>query len=236
MVYNPNTNMGYGHMNPAYNQQLLDTSLKLVKEAVLGEKEDELFYDYLISIAPTQEEKEIIASIRDDEMKHNKMFRKIYKDFTGMDIDQEENVEFEKPKNYIDGISRALFGELKAVEKYREIRKGLPTRYYRDMLFEIITDELKHSTKYNYLYTKNMTHHENNTPRNNYGSRIRRKNHRPYSLNEWEKIIDPLVQKANHEPNDSKEIILASILVGSGYDPRSAMEIVEQWEGKKQSE
>lgn len=42
-------------------------------------------------------------------------------------------------------------GELKAVERYRNIRAGLPNRYYRDMVFEILTDELKHASKYNFI-------------------------------------------------------------------------------------
>lgn len=144
--------MQYGMM---WNMEDLQRSLELIKEAVSGEREDELFYDYLISVAPNQQEKNIIASIRDDEKKHNMMFRRIYKDLTGMDVEVEEEETFEKPASYVEGIKRALFGELKAVEKYRVIRQGLPNRYYRDMLFEIITDELKHSSLYNYLYTEN---------------------------------------------------------------------------------
>ncbi|MGV2643583.1 ferritin-like domain-containing protein, partial [Clostridium perfringens] len=64
----------------------LQEALNDIKKAVQGEREDELFYDYLISVAPTREEKEIIASIRDDERRHNQIFRRIYKDFTGMDV------------------------------------------------------------------------------------------------------------------------------------------------------
>ncbi|KZL88551.1 hypothetical protein CLMAG_62060 [Clostridium magnum DSM 2767] len=45
----------------------LEEALALIKEAIQGEREDELFYDYLLSLAPTKEEKDIIASIRDDE-------------------------------------------------------------------------------------------------------------------------------------------------------------------------
>jgi rubrerythrin len=60
-----------------------------------------------------------------------------------------------KSKNYIKGVESALFGELKAVKKYLEIRKELSTNYYRDILIEIITDELKHASKYNYLYSRN---------------------------------------------------------------------------------
>lgn len=134
----------------------LQEALALVNQAVTGEREDELFYDYLISVAPSQEEKEIIQSIRNDERKHNRMFRKIYQDFTGHSIVTPENVTFEKPTSYIDGIRSALFGELGAVERYRDIRAGLPNRYYRDMVFEILTDELKHATKYNYILSMDV--------------------------------------------------------------------------------
>ncbi|OAH59696.1 rubrerythrin [Domibacillus aminovorans] len=138
-----------------YTQQCLQTALQLIKESVQGEREDELFYQYLISIAPTQEEKEIIASIRDDEKKHNQMFRIIYHYFTDQEVQSVNGEQFEKPTNYIDGIKKALFGELKAVEKYRKIKQCLPEGIYQHMLFEIITDELKHATKYNYLFTLN---------------------------------------------------------------------------------
>lgn len=129
----------------------LDRSLELVKAAVQGEREDELFYDYLISMAPTAEEKNIITTIRDDERKHNKFFREIYRFYTGQTIPAPTNVDFQKPSSYIEGIKKAKFGELGAVERYRDIRAGLPDRYYRDMTFEILTDELKHADKYDYI-------------------------------------------------------------------------------------
>jgi len=138
-----------------YDMSLLEKSLQGIKLAVQGEREDELFYDYLISVAPTNDEKKIIASIRDDERGHNKMFRQIYKSLTGADVPAGKDEEFMKPISYIEGIKKALFGELGAVERYREIRRGLTSTIYRDMLFNIITDEIKHSAKYNYLFTLN---------------------------------------------------------------------------------
>jgi len=138
-----------------YDMSLLEKSLQGIKLAVQGEREDELFYDYLISVAPTNDEKKIIASIRDDERGHNKMFRQIYKSITGADVPAVTDEEFVKPISYIEGIKKALFGELGAVERYREIRRGLTSTIYRDMLFNIITDEIKHSAKYNYLFTLN---------------------------------------------------------------------------------
>lgn len=110
-----------------------------------------MFYDYLVSVAPTQEIKDIIISIRDDERKHNRMFRMIYQAFTGKTIQSPTKVQFQKPESFNEGVEKALMGELKAVERYRNIRAGLPNRYYRDMVFEILTDELKHASKYNFI-------------------------------------------------------------------------------------
>ncbi len=133
----------------------LQKALYLIRKAVAGETADRKFYEYLISVAPTQREKEIIAGIRDDEMKHFDMFRKIYLDITGYYPQPIGEEEFEQPANYLEGIEKALFGELRAIEMYRQIYFGLRTRQHRDMLFEIITDEIRHSAMYNYLYTRN---------------------------------------------------------------------------------
>jgi rubrerythrin len=143
----------YDQDNTPY--KTLQEALKLVKGAVQGEKEDEIFYNYLISKAPTEEEKRIISDIRDDEIKHNKMFREIYTYFTGEELPKATQGKMEEPKSYLDGVRKALFGELSAMERYRIIRAGLPNRYYRDMVFEILTDEMKHADKYNYILNMN---------------------------------------------------------------------------------
>ncbi|PCL94056.1 rubrerythrin [Paenibacillus lautus] len=140
----------------------LEEALTLIEQAVSGEREDELFYDYLISMAPTRQEKEIIISIRDDERKHNRMFRMIYEAFTGRAIQSPTEVQFQKPESFIEGVEKALMGELKAVERYRNIRAGLPNRYYRDMVFEILTDELKHASKYNFIMNLELKRKLNN--------------------------------------------------------------------------
>lgn len=152
-------NMGQYYTN--FPQENLKEALNLIKEAIRGEKEDELFYDYLIKLAPTKEEKGIIESIRDDEKRHNMIFKRIYKDFTREEVECEENKDFKKPRSYIDGIKRALLGELSAVEKYKRIRQGLPYTQYRDLLFGIITDEIRHGILYNYILYLNSMHKRN---------------------------------------------------------------------------
>lgn len=132
----------------------LPKALELIVESVSSEREDELFYDYLLSVAP-ENQKQIIISIRDDERKHFKMFKEIYWEITGQDIPPTKDTTFQRPASYCEGISKALFGELAAVEKYRQILFGLEFLPYRNMLTEIYTDELKHATKWNYLFTLN---------------------------------------------------------------------------------
>lgn len=127
--------------------------LQLIRQAIAGEREDELFYDYLLSVAPTDQERQIIAGIRDDERKHNRYFRNLYRQLTGMSP-AEEGEEFEKPASYLEGIERALLGELKAFERYRTIYLNIPVQY-KNIIFEIMTDELKHASYYNWLYAKN---------------------------------------------------------------------------------
>lgn len=134
----------------------LEYALTLVKEAIQDEKKDEFFYDYLIIGAITEDEKNIISSIRHDTRNHIKYFKEIYEFYSGEDIPESIYTKFEKPTSYIEGLKKAMFGELSAVEKYRDIRAGLPNEFFRDMMFEIITDELKHGEMYNYLLYLNL--------------------------------------------------------------------------------
>lgn len=226
-------NMPYDYDMTMY--KTLPEALELVRAAVEGEREDELFYEYLISVAPSQEEVDIIKTIRDDERKHNKMFREIYAYFTGEKIKAEENPKFEKPRSYLEGVRRAFFGELGAVERYRNIRAGLPVNYYRDMVFEILTDELKHADKYNYILnlhsrnqdkSKNVEATQRNTE-NRYPQESRENNdegnHEYDTIEQFMEYIRPLVEQGMSEEADGASIdqllqkyIFAGFLIGMG--------------------
>lgn len=94
-------------------------------------------------------------AIRDDERKHFKMLREIYWEVTGQDIIPAPGITFDKPRSYCEGIVKALFGELGAVERYRKVLFGFKFLPYRNMITEIYTDELKYASKWNYLYALN---------------------------------------------------------------------------------
>ncbi|MBP1995131.1 ferritin-like domain-containing protein [Paenibacillus eucommiae] len=130
-------------------------ALGLMKEAVQGERDDELFYDELIRLAPDSNQASIITAIRNDERGHNQMFRGIFRELTGQEISGVSNKQYQQVESYTSGLQKALQGELAAVEKYREIWFGLPVGVYRDTVFGIILDELKHASQYNYLFTLN---------------------------------------------------------------------------------
>lgn len=209
----------------------LSLALDEIRKAVQGEREDELFYDYLISLALTKDEKEIIESIRNDERKHNQLFRKIYKDFTGNEINTMNEENLKKPSSFMDGIRTALFGELKAVDKYKAIRRALPIGAYKDMLFDIIMDELKHASKYNYLFTLN------NTNKSSKNRDSLQEDTSKFTPDDWVKYITPLVDRALMESKEGinpehlyQEFILSGVLVGLGKAPEEAINQVEKWE------
>ena len=130
----------------------LNQAIELIRQSVGDEREDELFYDNLIKQAPTEKDKEIIRSIRNDERKHNQILRKLYYDFTGQIITQDISTpSLDAILSYEENLEKALFGELNAVTKYRKIMGTMPSGESYTLLMSIMTDELRHASKYNFL-------------------------------------------------------------------------------------
>ena len=129
-------------------------ALQLIKEAVEGENEDRMFYGYLLENAP-KEDKEIIAGIRNDEMGHFGLFRTLYRELTGQMLPPPQDVPFEKPESYCQGLGKSIIGETNAVRKYRNILYAMMDRRMINIVTGIITDEIRHAALYNYLYAKN---------------------------------------------------------------------------------
>ena len=135
--------------------QNLPGALVLIEQALSGESEDRMFYSWLMEQAPSAEDRQIIAGIRDNEIRHYALFRQIYSELTGRTPPPVPGETFEQPASYCQGLSRALLGEQNAVQKYRRILYAMQSRVHINILTEIITDEIRHGLLYNYLYTKN---------------------------------------------------------------------------------
>lgn len=136
----------------AYN-----TALGLIREALQGQQAGELKYNYLIKNAPTQEEKDILTTFRDDDRLHRQWYRDIYRYYTNEDIEVHNGEDFTQPNSYLDGIKSSIFTELEAMQRSRIIREGLPSRFFRDVVLRILTDEMKHATLYNYILNINKS-------------------------------------------------------------------------------
>ena len=144
---NPNLQNIYGGEIITLNQ-----AINLIRQSVGGEREDEMFYDILIKQAPTEKEKDIITSIRNDERKHNKILRDLYYSFTGNMIPQDMTIpNLDDGLDYKGNLEKALFGELDAVVRYRRILGSMPSGDSYTLLMSIMTDELRHASKYNFL-------------------------------------------------------------------------------------
>jgi rubrerythrin len=133
----------------------LPQALRLIENALKGETEDKLFYQYLIGEVKDAEDKKVITGIRDDEMKHYQLFRQLYYELTGNMPEAVRSTAFERPASYCTGLRKALMGEQNAVTYYRRILYAMKDRRHINMMTEIITDELRHLGLYNYLYAKN---------------------------------------------------------------------------------
>jgi rubrerythrin len=129
-------------------QNLLD----LIKEAMKDERADRAKYKTMVEMAKNEKIRKQVEFAYVDEGKHYKMFQQIYYALTGKMID----IPVPKPEpitKFIDSVETSINGELEAVELYRKIQSMLPNMKLRDMLFEIITDEQEHATRFVYVFS-----------------------------------------------------------------------------------
>lgn len=131
---------------------LFSDAIELIRQSIGDEREDELFYDAIINQAPDMKSKNIIKDIRDDEKKHNQILRKLYYEFTGQ-VTPDDSIEMysNSQGDYLSNLEKAFFGELDAVKKYRKIMGVMPSGSSYTLLMSIMTDELRHANKYNFL-------------------------------------------------------------------------------------
>lgn len=136
----------------------LSEAIELIRKSISDEKNDEIFYNALIEKAPDDNAKQIITDIRDDEKNHNEILRFIYSNITGEVFNEANNTNVDNTMSqettYVQDLEKALFGELDAVKKYRKIMGAMPSSKMQTLIMSILTDELRHANKYNYLIHK----------------------------------------------------------------------------------
>ena len=142
-----------------YSKDYIVPNFKMTKEliaqSICEERKAINMYETLEKQAQQSYEKQHLLSILDDERKHEQLLFDIYR----MLFHSVPNVcEFDPLviEDYFMGLQKALLDEMMAIAPYRIILSGLPNmRVYQDMMYEIITDEQKHTDKLNFIIMKN---------------------------------------------------------------------------------
>lgn len=152
-----NSNENFMRTSEMQNPNLA-IALDTIKHSIMDEFEDEMFYTLLLNQAILSEDKEIITSIRDDEMKHNKMLREIYYNLTGIRLPLSTNTNSSKktPMTYVENLQNAVISETNAAAKYAKILSAMTDSNNYQSILEILIDELRHASKYNLLVTRTM--------------------------------------------------------------------------------
>lgn|SRR5574344_450612 len=134
------------------NSEYLKSLVIALKNSIKSEKEDEEFYTFLLTLTSDEKNKNIIKSIIADEIKHAEILKKIYFDLTEKKYEDDRiSNEDDNFLNYRKNLEKALFGELEAIKRYRNIMKDMPDKEKYSDIMEILTDEIRHSSMFNYL-------------------------------------------------------------------------------------
>ncbi len=144
-------------LNNLTRNNALQDAIASIKKSIEDEKDDEIFYEILLSQAPDEKDKKILQSIISDERNHNLMLKQLYKELTQEAMPSAiMSRTSTSSTEYLKNLEKALFSELSAVEKYRKIMAAMPDKEKYAMIMEIMTDEFRHAHKYNFLIAKNM--------------------------------------------------------------------------------
>lgn len=133
----------------------LQEALNMIRDSVMDEANDEVFYNMLIEQAMSDEDKDIIKIIRDNEITHNKLLRDVYYSLTGTTLPQSNATIEIQPMTYLNNLKKSLMSEIEAANRYRKIMSAMPDKSSTSSIMHILVDELRHASLYNYLISKN---------------------------------------------------------------------------------
>nr|WP_312216343.1 hypothetical protein [Clostridioides sp.] len=137
----------------------LEKSIYTIGNSVESEERINRYYQWLIDNIPKTELspdqiahiRNILQSIQEDRINHNNIFTNIYYQLSGNPVVIVEK-EFAEPKNFKTEIENELFRTLESIKRNRTIMFGIPSLQYRDLIFTIISDEIRHASFYNYIF------------------------------------------------------------------------------------
>ncbi|RBW67321.1 ferritin-like domain-containing protein [Bacillus taeanensis] len=139
----------YHHSMPNRQQEKL---IRDLEKAINGEYNAISCYGKLAGMAPTEEEKNRIREIRQDERRHFQQFTQIYSRLTGRQP-QPKIIET-CPNKYKNGLEFAIQDEQKTVDFYLEIAEEAQDPFIKEVFRRAAADEQNHAVWFLYYFTK----------------------------------------------------------------------------------
>lgn len=121
----------------------------LIQKFMQDQANATVFYGELIEQLQAEELKDYVREARDDEQKHYRMLGELYQTLTGRTYAaQPQPTAF---ASLTAGLKKAMDDEYAASEEYRDVYLKYNDRRVRNLFFELLTDELEHATRFNYV-------------------------------------------------------------------------------------
>lgn len=136
----------------------LENAIYTIGNSVESEEIINRYYQWLIDNIPESELtpgqndriRNILETIQQDKINHNRILKNIYYELTGKVVTIVEK-EFAEPKDFKMEIMYEYIRALEGIQKYRHVMFGMPNLSYRDLIYIIISDEIRHASLYNYI-------------------------------------------------------------------------------------
>ncbi|MEC3885312.1 ferritin family protein [Halobacillus sp. HZG1] len=123
--------------------------VKDIEKAINGEYSAIACYNKLADLAPTQQARQQIYEIRQDEIRHYEAFTSIYKQLTG----KQPSPKIDAPcsEQYREGIDAAFIDEQKTTDFYHEIERKAQDLSIKETFRQAAADEQNHAVWFLYF-------------------------------------------------------------------------------------
>ncbi len=122
-----------------------------LNKAIKGQAEAIKFYKELRNIAPNTFHKRQVEHALEDERKHYHILGSLYNHLTDRRVQPVDEIPV-NIKSYREALKEAVEDELMAVELYRSMYLSTFDIAIRDLLFDIMNDEMEHADRLTLLY------------------------------------------------------------------------------------
>jgi hypothetical protein len=229
----------FGYKKPlGYNN--IQESIRILELLLPAIKENQLLYNYLISISPTKKERLLIEYIKENLLEEYNIIIDMYKNLTKInDIELPQDTHTSRPPNFKQGIKKGIFSILNIIEKYRLLFVNIPNRYYKDIIFKFILEQVNDANRLSDILIKKRDSYILEKQEKSQIKRITD----DYTPDAWIVYNIDLVKSALNEYMEGGNLqylfakyILAGVLVGKGNTPADAINQVEEWKENGESE